>query len=133
MGTVDYRLARRAALTGLRSGFMSRAELCDAHPELMRAARHIGEATDAACPMCDDGELRIVFYTYGKDLRRENGRVRRAEDLADLQDRFAEFECYVVEVCVACSWNHLVRSFTAGYRHRAKGVMPLGRRRAQRR
>lgn len=133
MGSVDYRLARRAALVGMRTGFMSRAELCDAHPELVRAARHIGQAVGADCPMCEEGELKMVFYTYGKELRRENGRVRRPEDLASLQDRFGEFECYVVEVCISCSWNHLVRSFTAGYRHRAKGAMPLGRRRAQRR
>lgn len=129
MGTVDYRMARRAALLGVRTGFASRADLCDAHPELIRAARHIGAPTDADCPMCDEGEMRMVLYTYGRELKRENGRVRRLEDLPELQDRFAAFQCYLVEVCVGCSWNHLVRSFQAGHQQRAKGVLPVGRRR----
>jgi hypothetical protein len=132
MGSVDYRLARRAALLGVRTGFVSRADLCDAHPELVRAARHIGEPTKAECPMCDASDMRLLLYTYGRELKRENGRVRRVTDLPALQDRFAEFQCYLIEVCVNCSWNHLVRSFQAGHRHRAKGVMPVTRRRQAR-
>lgn len=119
MGTVDYRLARRASLRGWQRGLATEWDLCDAHPELVRAARHIGRATQSPCPVCDNAELRLVFYTFGPALRRENGRVRRPEDLPGLHDRFPEFECYVIEVCTDCSWNHLVRSFTGGFRHRA--------------
>jgi hypothetical protein len=61
--------------------------------------------------------LRVVFYTYGKELKRGNGSVRRPQDLIELRRQVAEFVCYVVEVCPACSWNHLVRSFVTGYRH----------------
>src|SRR5688500_15237610 len=84
MATVDYRLARRATLVGLRNGFVSRPDVCDAHPELMRAARFIGEAAGRDCPICDHPELRIVYYTYGKELKRESGRVRRRADLEEL-------------------------------------------------
>lgn len=119
MSTVDYRLARRAALEGLRRGLMSRLDLCDAHPELVRAARFIGESADHDCPVCD-GDLRILFYAYGKELKRDSGRVRRRVDLEQLMATVEEFRCYVVEVCMDCSWNHLVRSYLAGRRHRQR-------------
>lgn len=118
MPTVDYRLARKALLRDLRAGLRSRVDVCDAHPELVRAARFIGEESKDICPICDEAGLRLVFYTYGKELKgRENGRVRRRSDLDDLRARFGEFACYVVEVCTECSWNHLVRSFITGHLH----------------
>lgn len=118
MPTVDYRMARRALLQELRSGLRTRGDVCDAHPELMRAARFVGEETGDSCPICEDGELRLVFYTFGRGMKgRENGRVRRRAELPELERRFGEFACYVVEVCTECSWNHLVRSVLTGYEH----------------
>lgn len=130
MGTVDYRMARRAALLGFRRGFASKSDLCDAHPELMRAARHIGTKVETPCPTCDADELRLVVYTYGKELKRENGRVRRIAELPEVQDRVSKFTCYLVEACLSCGWNHLVRSFPAGYSQPAKGFLPRAKRRA---
>lgn len=117
MSAVDYRMAKRAVLRDLRKGFVSRVEVCDAHPELVRAARFIGEATKDDCPVCDEPSLKVVFYTYGSELKRENGRVRRKKELDELRARYGEFACYVVEVCTECSWNHLVRSYLAGTKH----------------
>jgi hypothetical protein len=115
VATVDYRLARRALLRELRRGYRSRWDVCDAHPELMRAARYVGEELDEHCPICGRGGLRVVFYAYGRELKgRESGRVRRRQDLHELGQRVGEFSCYVVEVCTGCSWNHLLRSFVAG-------------------
>ena len=37
MGVVDYTLAKRALLRDFRQGLLSRLEICDAHPELLRA------------------------------------------------------------------------------------------------
>jgi hypothetical protein len=34
--------------------------------------------------------------------------------LTQLATTHDQFTCYVVEVCVDCSWNHLVRSYLAG-------------------
>ncbi|HVL33375.1 MAG TPA: DUF5318 family protein [Actinomycetota bacterium] len=116
MPTVNYQLARRALLRDLRTGMRSRADVCDAHPELMRAARCIGEQTPDDCPICEEPGLRIVFYAYGKELKRLNGAVRRKEDLAELEARVGEFICYAVEVCTECQWNHLVRSYISGYK-----------------
>ena len=117
MATVDYRMAKLAVLRDVRLGRLSRFDVCDAHPELMRAARHIGHETSDVCPICEKESLRVVFYTYGKELKRGNGSVRRMQDLNELRRRVGEFVCYAVEVCPACSWNHLVRSFTTGFRH----------------
>lgn len=116
MSTVDYRMAKRALLTQVRYGLMSRIDVCDAHPELMRAAKHIGEKTADECPICGTKGLRLVLYTYGKQLKRANGRVRRRDDIRELRSQVDEFMCYIVEVCLDCSWNHLVRSFVTGRR-----------------
>jgi hypothetical protein len=116
MATIDYRMAKRAVLRDLRRGMLSRIDVCDAHPELVRAAKHIGQETKEVCPVCDEAGLRLVVYTYGKDLKRSSGYPRPASDLRELRRSIGEFVCYVVEVCMECSWNHLVRSFVTGRR-----------------
>lgn len=116
MATIDYRMAKRATLRQLRIGMVSRIDVCDAHPELIRAARNIGEKTNEQCPVCGATGLRLVLYTYGKDLKRHSGWPRRQAELRELRGQVNEFVCYIVEVCIDCSWNHLVRSFAAGRR-----------------
>ena len=44
-GRVEYRLARNAVVREFRKGRLSRVEVCDAHPELLRAVRDTGEIT----------------------------------------------------------------------------------------
>ncbi|MCA1832469.1 MAG: DUF5318 domain-containing protein [Actinobacteria bacterium] len=117
MATIDYRMAKIATLRDVRKGRVSRFDVCDAHPELLRAAKHIGQLTSDICPICEKEELRLVVYTYGKALKRRNGSVRRAQELRALRREVDEFVCYVVEVCTGCYWNHLVRSFVTGRRH----------------
>jgi hypothetical protein len=113
--SVDYTLARRSVLAALRRGTLGTTEVCDAHPELMRAAKNIGEEHRAACPVCSHESLRLVRYVYGDELRANNGRVVYPREwLGELAERHDQFTCYVVEVCIDCSWNHLVRSYAAG-------------------
>lgn len=113
--SVDYRLARRAALNSIRRGSLDTADVCDAHPELMRAGRNIGEEVDDRCPVCSHETLRWVRYVYGEELRHFNGRVvYPPEWLQELTAKYEQFTCYVVEVCIDCAWNHLVRTFSAG-------------------
>lgn len=119
-GQVDYSLKRRAILREYREGLKSRLDLCDAHPELMRAARYVGRETTEDCPICETGQLRLVAYVYGDALRRHkaNGRcITRLEELEQLSEKADEFTCYEVEVCTGCSWNHLARSYLLGRRH----------------
>jgi uncharacterized protein DUF5318 len=116
MATVDYRMRKRALLRQLRRGLVSRIDVCDAHPELIRAAKHIGEPTRDECPICGCEGLRLVLYTYGKELKRANGWPRRSDELRELRGSVDQFRCYVVEVCLDCGWNHLVRAFDTGRR-----------------
>ena len=118
--SVDYKLARRSVLASLRRGTLSTAEVCDAHPELLRAGKNIGESVADPCPICSHETLRRVRYVFGEELKGNSGRVvYPAEWLAELVRDHEQFTCYVVEVCVDCSWNHLVRSYVAG---RSSGV-----------
>ena len=113
LGVIDYTLAKRALLREVRTGLKSRAEICDAHPELMRAARHVGEPTRRDCPVCEQEKLKLVAYVYADDLKENNGRVWPLDTgLSMAADRPGAW-CYVVEVCTTCAWNHLSEAFVA--------------------
>ncbi|MCI4354258.1 MAG: DUF5318 domain-containing protein [Thermoplasmata archaeon] len=115
---VDYALARRAVLHELRAGRRDLTDCCDAHPELLRAGRNIGEELAGDCPVCGRARLRLVSYVYGDDLRHANGRCITSDgELAKLEATQEEFSRYVVEVCIACGWNHLQRHELHGRRH----------------
>jgi Family of unknown function (DUF5318) len=120
---IDYALARRAALTALEAGRVTRPEVCDANPYLLRAARYHGEPTTKRCPVCHAGDperpkpgdpLVHVTYGYGDELGDTSGRAWATSDLPALADRFSELRIYVVEVCTDCGWNHLVTSYAIG-------------------
>jgi hypothetical protein len=115
---VDYALARRAVLRDLRRGTVARGDVCDAHPELLRAARNVGEDAPHHCPICGNGRVRYVSYVYGDTLKQANGRcITYPGELDKLDASFDEFACYVVEVCLDCRWNHLDRRYLLGRRH----------------
>lgn len=116
---IDYALARRATLADVRRGRVDRLDVCDAHPELLRAARNLGEATGKDCPVCEEGELVLVRYVYGDQLRHANGRcVTEPAEIAKLRKTQDEFTLYTVEVCAECKWNYLVRRELQGRAHR---------------
>jgi hypothetical protein len=110
-GTVDYRLLREATVAAVRKGRLSRADACDAHPELLRAARHCSEATEEPCPLCDGGPLALVRYVFGPRLPAHGRCVVTPGDWERIRRRKGDFVCYVVEVCSDCSWNHLRSRF----------------------
>jgi hypothetical protein len=115
---VDYALARRAVLRDLHRGAVTRLDVCDAHPELLRAARNVGEPAPHDCPICETGRVRYVSYVYGDGLKQANGRcITHHGELDQLGASFDEFACYVVEVCLDCRWNHLDRRYLLGRRH----------------
>ena len=113
LGMVDYTLAKRALLRDFRQGMLSRFDICDAHPELLRAARYVGEPASRACPICDRDELRLLAYVYGDDLKANNGRVWELDKALTIAADHRGARCYVVEVCTSCSWNHLREAFVA--------------------
>ena len=110
---MDYTLAKRALLREFRVGLLSRLDICDAHPELLRAARYVGVPASRACPVCDKDHLRLLAYVYADDLKDDNGRVWDLNQALALAAAHSGGACYVVEVCTGCSWNHLSQSYTA--------------------
>ncbi|MFZ4583795.1 MAG: DUF5318 family protein [Acidimicrobiia bacterium] len=115
---VDYVLARKRVLNDFKHGALTRLDVCDAHPELVRAADNVGEPADFECPICGEHNMRWVQYVYGDGLRAANGRaISMPGELAKLGAQHDEFHCYEVEVCLDCHWNFLGRRITRGKRH----------------
>lgn len=114
---VDYRLARNAVLADFRGNRLTREDICDAHPELLRAAK-AGRRTDEECPVCADDDLVHVTYAFGPGLPARGRCVDNAKEMRRLDASGNELSCYVVEVCPTCSWNHLVRRVPLGGRRR---------------
>lgn len=117
-GQVDYRLARNAVLSEFRKKRLSRNDVCDAHPELIRAARNVGASREDECPVCEGDNLRSVSYVFGSRLPAHGRCLTSGAELLKLAQRPTVLTCYVVEVCPDCSWNHLARSFPVGGPHR---------------
>jgi hypothetical protein len=111
---VDYSLQKRALLREVLSGRVGTYEVCDASPYLKNAARFHGEPTDRRCPICRRENVTLVHYIYGDELKQSAGQARTRTELPVLAMTFREFQVYVVEVCRACDWNHLVEQFLLG-------------------
>ena len=112
LGDVDYRLARNAVVGEYRKGHLSRLEICDAHPELMRAAEGVGQESREDCPICEDVKLRLVSYVFGERLPAGGRCVTSESDLAKLASNGRNLYCYVVEVCPSCAWNHVTHAYS---------------------
>jgi Family of unknown function (DUF5318) len=112
---VDYSLARRAALAGLRSGRIRPEDACDAQVYLRRAARYHGQQTTETCPVCQAEQLMLVTYAFGDCFPKGgNGRARARRELQELAQELPDFSVFVVEVCLGCGWNYLVTSYVLG-------------------
>jgi hypothetical protein len=111
---VDYSLRRRAVLESLRRGATSSTEVCDAHPYLLRAARFHGEPIARHCPVCRGERLHLLRYVYSDELGQYSGRLRTADDVVVMAREYGHLAVYVVEVCPACGWNHLMASYVVG-------------------
>jgi len=111
-GHVDYRLARASILADYRSGVVDENDVCDAHPELVRAARQVGTPTPGDCPICERPKLVHVTYVFGPRLPKHGRCISLRGELARLAKRPGTHVAYIVEVCQACSWNYLVRRST---------------------
>ncbi|WP_028707604.1 DUF5318 family protein [Propionicicella superfundia] len=113
---VDYTLRRRELLAALRRRVrtVSREDLCDADPILVRSAVHHGEETDEACPICRSDRLVTLRYVFGSQLGQYSGRIKSTAELDEMQTEFGEFRVCVVEVCPDCRWNHMNSSYVLG-------------------
>ena len=111
---VEYGLVRHALLAALGHGVLTRDDVCDAHPELVRAATHLGRKSGERCPVCEEEELREVTYVFGSKLPAGGTCPATRGDLLKLERREDPVQCYAVEVCVGCHFHHLARKWSAG-------------------
>jgi hypothetical protein len=119
LGQVDYRLARNAIVSEFKKGRLSRTDVCDAHPELLRAARNCGSRKTEECPICEGDNLVLVSYVFGSRMPAHGRCLTSGAELIELARRPTALTCFVVEVCPDCSWNHLARAFPVGGRRPA--------------
>ena len=83
-GEIDYRLARQHLVSEYRKGRLAQHEVCDAHPELVRAAREVGETSRIDCPICEDAKLVLVSYVFGPRLPSHGRCITSAKELKSL-------------------------------------------------
>jgi len=117
---VDHRLERLSLINEYRRGRLRRDQVCDAHPELIRAAKNLGAPSTVLCPICEEVNLVLVTYVFGPRLPAHGRCVATKADLAALNGRAEDLDAYVVEACTNCRWHHLLR------------VLPIGGRPARR-
>lgn len=106
---VDFRLSRKQVIEAYRAGHMTRDEVCDAQPELRRAAVHTGKPISGDCPICEERSLVVVMYVFGPRLPKHGRCITAEGEVRQLARRKGEFTCYEVEVCAECGWNHMLR------------------------
>ncbi|MEA4943989.1 MAG: DUF5318 family protein [Propionicimonas sp.] len=113
---VDYALQRRNTLQALRrpQRTLTRSDVCDADPMLVRAAMHHGEESSVPCPLCHGRKLVNLNYVFGDQLGQYSGRIKSTTELDEMQNEYGEFKVCVVEVCLDCSWNHMIASYLLG-------------------
>jgi len=111
---VDYALQRKSRLAEVYSGRTGVAEVCDASPYLLRAAKFHGRPSSVRCPICRKEQVTIVSWVFGDKLGQVSGSARTTEEILRLAVSQEEFSVHVVEVCRTCSWNHLVQSYVSG-------------------
>jgi hypothetical protein len=120
-GVIDHRLSRRTLINEYRKGRLRRDQVCDAHPDLLRAARNFGDETQVRCPICQEDNVVLVTYVFGPRLPHHGRCITRPDELEEFR-RLAQqenshsqipdsrFTAYVVEACRSCKWHHLLRT-----------------------
>ncbi len=106
-------------MSEFHKGRLSRLDVCDAHPDLLRAAVNVGEESREECPICAAAKVRLVSYVFGPRLPPSGTCVSSKREMSRLTRGAKDLACYVVEVCPNCSWNHLAQAFTIGVATRA--------------
>ena len=112
-GIVDHRLTRRALINEYRRGRLRRDQVCDAHPELLRAARNFGDVTQVKCPICVEDNVVLVTYVFGPRLPSHGRCITKPTELDEFRRAGSgDYTAYVVEACRSCGWHHLLRTLS---------------------
>ncbi|MEI8050158.1 MAG: DUF5318 family protein [Actinomycetes bacterium] len=112
--SVEYRLLRDARARAVRLGKVAQEDVCDAHPELIRAATNLGRSTGDLCPVCEERSTVEVTYVFGAKLPPGGTCPSTKAELNRLLRRQEPVQAYAVEVCTACRFHHLLRRYPGG-------------------
>src|ERR1700734_2846033 len=100
---VEFGLVRHALLAKVAAGLLRHEDICDAHPELLRAAKNIGRSTGETCPVCHDEQLVEVTYVFGARLPSGGTCPTSRAELLKLERAKGPGQFYGVEVCVGAT------------------------------
>jgi Family of unknown function (DUF5318) len=118
IGVVDHRLSRQHLINEFRRGRLAQHQVCDAHPELIRAARALGDPGTVVCPICEDAKVVLVTYVFGPRLPSFGRCISSKREMVELNRRSDDLTAYFVEVCPDCRWHHLLRVVPIGGKKR---------------
>ena len=113
-GIVDHRFVRRGVIDKVRSGQLAPHDVCDAHPDLRRAAIAYGVPSRVRCPICERAMTVRVTYVFGPRLPRSGKCVTKEAELRALDVGRTVYSSYVVEVCRECWWHNLLKMVPLG-------------------
>jgi hypothetical protein len=111
---VEFALERKALLSAIQNGDPLLDDPFDAHEYLFKAAQFHGELTTRDCPVCQSQKLVELRYVYSKELGPYSGRIKSQNEINEMAYRFGNLKVFTVEVCSACNWNYLIRSYQVG-------------------
>lgn len=106
---IEYGLQRNILISRLKKGHIRILDVCDANPELLRAAKNLGKPSGENCPVCDEAALVFVTYGFGSRLPKGGLAISDQNELQLILRRVSDLSLYEVEVCTLCRWNHLVK------------------------
>jgi len=111
---LEFALERKSVLAALQAGEPLLDDPFDAHEYLFKAADFHGEPTERSCPVCESQKLVELRYVYSKELGPYSGRIKSGREIDEMAYRFGQLKVFTVEVCTACRWNYLIRSYQVG-------------------
>ena len=80
------RTQKRRVLQQYQAGALSTHDVCDAHPELLRAAHNYSFKQSGDCPICSEITLVTVSYVFGPRLP-SHGRCVNSKGLDRIRKR----------------------------------------------
>ncbi|MCL5047720.1 MAG: DUF5318 domain-containing protein [Firmicutes bacterium] len=118
---IEYRLSREILVRDFEKGRISKADICDAQPELLRLAHHIGQSNGEKCPICKNNQVVLVYFMFGPQLPRSGKPVAPGFELLSMMKARPDANFYEVEICTGCNWNFLMRTFEgAALKHKKR-------------
>ncbi|MEJ4113082.1 DUF5318 family protein [Corynebacterium kroppenstedtii] len=107
--TKNHELDRQRLLAEYRRGEISAADLRQSSRWLIGAADFHGEPQDRRCPLCGKMSLKNVVWIFGDNLGKIAGTARSRREVDALAATYGDITAHIVEVCVHCRWNVLLR------------------------